>query len=488
MAAGNQPLTTFEGYLYQDMHYLAAYCDASGIAAQYATDPDAKARLEHVRDSKERYLDGVKPFFQELGLDYICYLNVCKRKETIRYIDFLFAAARTKVEVYAITALTPCLRLYNYMFGMVKNALTEEQLKANKYRGWIEYNSSEAPEPQMLRTLLNAKQNEDLINKLSAGQPQDVLDEIDRIYKQGLEHELEFNLSQRVNGIEVVVPLSNKLKGVSFPLVSDFDISCIKSNNDIQSLEDYEKKIANALMQIASPMLPLDDGCFKHLLNIFRFCRNKHEKQKVAPSGDILQAAFELVAELEKTSFPKDVSFGQFDAESGCINLFLEVLHEDNLDAKAHLISTYWSDEIIKSTLLKEHLADKISHAGNKGSIESSIDKLEKFNNIVEKKGKERKTLSLYIGNSIGDLLCLREADIGVIYGSNEYLRQVMEHFSVSSVPLFEGLVQKQMKFKEQTSSSPLELSPSVIFTFTYWAELEVFILGSERHVARNKI
>lgn len=129
--------------------------------------------------------------------------------------------------------------------------------------------------------------------------------------------------------------------------------------------------------------------------------------------------------------------------------------------------------------LLPGGLADKISHAGNKGSVESSIDKLEAFNNILQKNDNEAKKFSLYIGDSVGDLLCLLKANIGVVYGSNVNFKNLEEHFLVSFVPLFKGLIQKQMEYKEQTSLLSWKPSPGVIYNFTYWAEMEAFILGS---------
>lgn len=94
---------------------------------------------------------------------------------------------------------------------------------------------------------------ESFIDKLSAGLPQEQLDEIENLYKQGLEHETKFNLSQQINGQKVVVPLCKQLDEFSFPVISNFDLCCTKSSSDLKRLEDYEKLIANELLKIDPP-------------------------------------------------------------------------------------------------------------------------------------------------------------------------------------------------------------------------------------------
>ncbi|KMT13466.1 hypothetical protein BVRB_4g082450 [Beta vulgaris subsp. vulgaris] len=404
--------------------------------------------LQKLGDDSIEYIESYGSFFEELGLEYKPG-SVPKNGATARYIDSLLAAARTKNTAFAFAAITPCIKLYAYLGSEVKNALNKEELEANKYKRWIIENSSEDPQPSKLRNLKTAKEMDYFLDKLSAGLPQKELDEIEKIYKEGLEHETEFNLAQLIDGQEVVVPLFKELKGFKFPFVSNFDLCCIKTPEELKRLEDYEESVANALLIVHPP----DKYSFEAI----------HEAFGSAS-----------VTTLEKKN-GLNLGVGQFKAESGCISLSLKVLQKENLDASAYVISAFWSDDKIKSALTEGGLVDKISHAGNKGSVESSIDKLEAFNNILQKNNM----LSLYIGDSVGDLLCLLKANIGVVYGSNVNLEHVEEHFLVTFVPLFKGLIHKQMEYKEQTSLLSWKPSPGVIYNFTHWAEIEAFILGS---------
>ncbi|KAM0008797.1 putative HAD superfamily protein [Helianthus debilis subsp. tardiflorus] len=53
----------------------------------------------------------------------------------------------------------------------------------------------------------------------------------------------------------------------------------------------------------------------------------------------------------------------------------------------------------------------------------------------------DKTNLTIYIGDSVGDLLCLLEADIGVVIASSSSLGKIATHFGVSFVPLFSALI-----------------------------------------------
>ncbi|XP_057541464.1 bifunctional TH2 protein, mitochondrial-like isoform X3 [Amaranthus tricolor] len=392
LAAGNLPVHTFEAYLYQDIHYLTAYAQAAYIAEEYAADAESKEKLQKLGDYSILYIQTCSSFFEELGLKYKPG-SVPKNEATIKYIDFLLKAARTKITVYTFAAMTPCNKIYTYLGWEVKNALSAEQLENNKYKRWIEENTSKAMKLQkryfQIFNQKSVKSMEYFIDKLSVGLPEEELDKIEEYYKKGLEHETQFFLAQEIVGQEVVVPLWKQLQGLKWSLVSDFDLCLTKSSCDLEILKVHEKLIANELLRAIPP-------------GEYNFTA--------------IREAFKLVCELEKTSFSQDDRFGQFEVDSGCNDLLLKVWQKDNLNASAHVISACQNDDDIKSALIEEGLIGKVSHAGNKGSVESSIDKLEAF---IENRGKK---LSLYIGDSVRDLLCLLKSDIPIVHESNEQL------------------------------------------------------------------
>ena len=106
--------------------------------------------------------------------------------------------------------------------------------------------------------------------------------------------------------------------------------------------------------------------------------------------------------------------------------------------------------------------------------MESPLDKIRTFKKILQ---NSPDFLSIYIGDSVGDLLCLLEADVGIVLGSSPSLRRVGAHFGVSFVPLLSGLVKKQKLLDE--GNSPLWKGlTGVVYTVSTWAEIHAFILG----------
>lgn len=111
--------------------------------------------------------------------------------------------------------------------------------------------------------------------------------------------------------------------------------------------------------------------------------------------------------------------------------------------------------------------------------IETPIDKVRAFTSILENCSKDKKNLTVYIGDSLGDLLCLLKADVGIVLGSSSTsLIRVGEHFGVSFLPLPEGLVRMQKECGEQGLSCWKGLS-GVLYIVSSWTEIHAFILGS---------
>lgn len=111
--------------------------------------------------------------------------------------------------------------------------------------------------------------------------------------------------------------------------------------------------------------------------------------------------------------------------------------------------------------------------------VESPIDKVQAFSKIRMNCGNDQKNLTVYIGDSVGDLLCLLEADVGIVLGTSSSLRTVGNHFGVSFVPLFPGVVQKQKMCTGVDSSSCWKGLSGVLYTASSWAEIHAFVLGS---------
>lgn len=111
-------------------------------------------------------------------------------------------------------------------------------------------------------------------------------------------------------------------------------------------------------------------------------------------------------------------------------------------------------------------------------NLESPLEKRQVFNDIVKYRRNNDQNLTIYIGGSLGDLLCLLEADIGIVIGSSSSLRRLGQQFGVSFVPLFSGLVEKQKELTNGGSFTWNRMS-GTLYTVSSWAEIQAFVLGS---------
>lgn len=109
--------------------------------------------------------------------------------------------------------------------------------------------------------------------------------------------------------------------------------------------------------------------------------------------------------------------------------------------------------------------------------VESPLDKVHAFRKVLENYGNDRNNLTVYIGDSIGDLLCLLEADIGIVIGSSASLRRLATRFGVSFVPLYPSVVRKQKDLTKDSRRSWRGLS-GILYTVNSWAEIHAFVLG----------
>ncbi|KAF5763532.1 putative HAD superfamily protein [Helianthus annuus] len=110
----------------------------------------------------------------------------------------------------------------------------------------------------------------------------------------------------------------------------------------------------------------------------------------------------------------------------GCMSFFQSITNNQHLNVNAHVLSYCWCADLIPSSFSSGGIPTMNVHANEFlyenslytskiiKKIETPIDKLQAFTNILKNSDESDKTnLTIYIGDSVGDLLCLLEADIG---------------------------------------------------------------------------
>ncbi|KAL9233410.1 hypothetical protein vseg_008417 [Gypsophila vaccaria] len=524
LSAGNLRLETFRHYVSQDVHFLTAFSRAYEMAEEFADDDEAKAAITELRRSVIEELKLHDSLAKEWGADLGKDSPV--NSATQKYTDFLLATAtgkveglkgpgklatpfeKTKIAAYTLGAMTPCMRLYAYI-GKELQALLDPDTNNHPYKKWIHSYSSEGFQASAL-------QIEELLDTLSVSLTGEEIDIIEKLYQQAMKLEIEFFLAQPLEQ-KTVAPLWKELvrDESHLMLFSDFDLTCTvvdssailaeiaivtapkseQNSSESQITRMPSADLRNTWGVLSRQYTEEYEQCIENILAVDKGVDFRHE--------DLLKA-LELLSEFEKKANARVVDSGVLKGvnledikkageriilQDGCVNFFQRVVQSENLDVNVHVLSYCWCGDLIRSAFSSGGLHALNIHANEfnyEGSIstgeiikkvESPIDKLQAFDEIVKKRNSNKKNVSVYIGDSVGDLLCLLKADIGIVVGSSSSLRRVGSHFGVSFVPIFKGLVNKQKECSEGNTFN-WKTKPGVLYTAASWAEIHAFILG----------
>ncbi|GER51314.1 Haem oxygenase-like [Striga asiatica] len=431
---------------------------------------------------------------------------------TVKYTDFLLATAsgkvegvkalgkldtpfeKTKLAAYTLGALTPCMRLYAFL-GKELQAFLDPVAGIHPYKKWIENYSSDVFQASALRT-------EDLLDKLSVSLTGEELDVIEKLYNQAMKLEINIFLAQPL-AQKTVVPLCKEHNPGEHCLMlfSDFDLTCTVVDSSailaeiaiLTAPKSDQSQSANQVAQMSSIDLRSTWAeLSKQYTEEYEQCiesvllprEDKYLSDGNSSTGgnfdyEGLRGALQQLSDFEKKANLRVIDSGVLKGlslddikragerlilQDGCKDFFSSAIRNENLNTNIHVLSYCWCGDLIRSAFSSGGLdtvnvhanefiyENSLSTGGIVKKVESPIDKVEAFAEILNKMAKDWKILSLYIGDSVGDLLCLLEADI--------------------------GLIEKQKQFTEDSVSNWKGLS-GVLYTVSCWAEIRAFILGS---------
>lgn len=526
LAAGRLEMEAFRNYIAQDVHFLKTFAQAYEMAEECADDDDAKAAITDLRKAVLEELKMHNSFVQEWGIDPT--KEIIPIPATVKYTDFLLATAagkveggkgpgkivtpfeKTKIAAYTVGAMTPCMRLYAFLGKELQMYLQHDE-NGHPYKKWIDNYSSESFEAA-------AVQIEELLDKLSVSLTGEELEVIEKLYRQAMKLEIEFFLAQPIVQ-PAVVPLTRLHDPANCLVIfSDFDLTCsvvdssaILAEIAILSAPKTDQTGTDNLdaRRSSSEMRNSWDALSKQFTEEYEQCIESLLPEEEAKTFDYegLYKSLGQLSEFEKRANSRVIESGVLKGmnlddikragerlilQDGCIDFFQKVVKEkENLNVDLHVLSYCWCADLIRSAFSSVGCLNDLSIHSNEfnyqesistGEIvrkmESPMDKVEAFKSILSNRGSNEKRLSVYIGDSVGDLLCLLEADVGIVIGSSTSLRRIGKQFGVSFVPLLTGLVNKQRQLNEKDSSIWKGLS-GVLYTASSWSEIQAFILGA---------
>ncbi|XP_031104798.1 bifunctional TH2 protein, mitochondrial-like [Ipomoea triloba] len=506
LASGTLEVETFGQCVSQGVYFVKPFDQALEFAEANAEDDDAKHRIRELRkttlDKLNLHHDSL---VQEWGSDVV--KDTTQNRATTKCTEFLLDTAtgklatpceKTKLSAYTLGAVTSCIRLYAYI-GKELQGLIDGKSN-HRYKKWIENYFSDSFQEFSLQT-------EDLLDKLSVSLTGEELDIIEKLYSQGIKHEIDFFLAQPLIQ-KAVVPLlgEHNLEDRRFMIFSAFDLTCthvdscailaklaistapksdqIRTENQIARMtlsdltniwEDLSKNYKNGYDQCIENILATEkaekfdfEGLLEALEQLSDF--EKKANLRVIESGLLKGLSLEDIKQVG----------GSLILQDGCMNFFQTVIKKD---VDVRVLSSCWCGDLIRSAFSSGGLNDELKVRANElefkessctgkivKRVESPIDKLQ-AKLLVKNCGSDRKKrLDVYIGDSVGDLACLLEAYAGIVVGSNSSLTRLGTHFGVRFIPLFRGVVDQQ---KER------EVGSGILYTASSWAEIHAFVIGS---------
>ncbi|KAB5529509.1 hypothetical protein DKX38_019590 [Salix brachista] len=522
LASGTLKIDSFRHYISQDSHFLKSFAHAFESAEECADDDEAKLATSELRKGVLEELKMQNSFVQEWGTDPGKEGTV--HSATVKYTDFLLATAsgkvegvkgpgklatpfeRTKVAAYTLAAMTPCMRLYSFL-GKELQALVDPEEDRHPYKKWIDSYSSESFQASALQT-------EDLLDKLSVSLTSEELDIIEKLYHQAMKLEIDFFLAQPL-AQPTVAPLTKGHNPAEDRLVifSDFDLTCtVVDSSAILAEIAIVTAPKSDVVQCEAQIARMSSADLRNTWDLLSGQYTEEYEQciesimpseKVEFNYEALCKALEQLLDFERRVNSRVIESGVLKGlnledvkragerlilQDGCTSFFQKIVNNENLNSNVHVLSYCWCDDLIRSAFTSGGLDvnvhanelifdESISTGEIVKKVESPMDKAQAFNDILKSYSNDRKNLTVYIGDSVGDLLCLLKADIGIVVGSSASLRKVGSQFGVSFVPLFPGLVRKQKESGGESSPNWKGLS-GILYTVSSWAEIHAFILG----------
>ncbi|KAK0583258.1 hypothetical protein LWI29_035256 [Acer saccharum] len=523
LAAGTLNTDTFLHCISQDSLFLNAFARAYKLAEECADDEDDKTAIRNLRKRVNKKLKAHDTLVHEWGFE-LPKENITDNA-AVKYTDFLGATALGKVEgekalkietpfekikiaAYILGAISPCMRLFAVIAKEIK-ALLDPNDSSHNYKKWIDTYCSQDFEVSALLT-------EELLDKLSVSLTGEELEVIEKLYHQAMKLDAAFFAAQPIYQ-QIVVPLSQVQEPVEgrLTIFCDFDLTCaaFDSSAILAEIAILTAKRADP-DQNETKLTRMSSADLRSAWDVLSTKYTEEYEQcikSIMPSeagkfdyGSLCEALKQL-ADFEKTANSRVVHSGVLKGlnledikrtgehlilQDGCRGFFQKTVRSENFNTDVHVLSYCWCGDIIRSAFssgdlnaLRVHsnelvYEDSISTGEIDKKLESPLEKLQVFNDILKYRNNDDQHLTVYIGGSLGDLLCLLEADIGIVMGSSSSLRSVGDQFGVSFVPLFSGLVEKQRELAKGGSFKWNKLS-GTLYTVSSWAEIHAFFLGS---------
>lgn len=112
-----------------------------------------------------------------------------------------------------------------------------------------------------------------------------------------------------------------------------------------------------------------------------------------------------------------------------------------------------------------------IDISGASGKREYFVDLVARAKGVANEQGHPQRNLSVYVGDSLTDLLAMLDADVAVLVGESTSFIRVAKAFGIPIRPL-------ASVYGTSGSDSEQEMGGKCIYRVSHWAEIDVFLFG----------
>lgn len=487
LSRGSLPKSSFRAYIAQDAFYLISFKQAFASAATICREDSDGFGVNHFETLEVLIEDELKmhaKFALDLEIDLTA---VSPLPQTLLYTEFLGAASKSNYVSHICAAMTPCMTLYGWLGRRAEVAGLSHP--SNPYFRWIdEYSSKEfAANAERLEMLLDHYAEKD-------GQ---TFDNLASFYAKAMELEYNFFCAHETSNW---TGLSPRVLGIDFDdtisvgdTISNLCIAGLKAQKrmDDKTYENlFQKYLADqgdfmAANLVDSNITPKSYRAAE--LVQFLQTYSKFEDSMLTPvesSGILAGISSNSIASIGKEILLKPDAIDT-----------LKYSRQNFPKTESHILSVNWSKKFIGSIM--EHnwpeskvpihanelfgLSDQDGEMLSTGSIDRKLtgptQKGELFRTLIDKNKLDCGSPSIYIGDSLGDLSALLEADIGVIIGTSKSLRKVCSAYGVQIKSLDNTVFREKSVIPSETISSP------ILFFAESWAHIG-FCLFGKRYVS----
>ena len=491
LSRGSLPKSSFRAYIAQDAFYLISFKQAFASAATICREDSDGFGVNHFETLEVLIEDELKmhaKFALDLEIDLAA---VSPLPQTLLYTDFLGAASKSNYISHICAAMTPCMTLYGWLGRRAEIAGLSHP--SNPYSRWIdEYSSKDfAANAERLEMLLDHYAEKD-------GQK---FDDLVSFYAKAMELEYSFFCAHETRNW---TGLSPKVLGIDFDdtisvgdTISNLCLAGLKAQKrteDTSYANLFQKYITDQgdfmtanLIESSTPPKSYLASELKQFLQTY----SKFEDSMLTPvesAGILAGISSNSLASIGKEILVKP------DAIST-----LKYARQNFPKMESHILSVNWSKKFIGSIMdhnwpesrMPIHANELVGFSdmdGKGGEVElvstGMIDrkltgpeqKGELFRKLIAENSLSSGSPSIYIGDSLGDLSALLEADIGVIIGSSKSLRRVCTAYGVQLKSL------DTVVFKDKSVIASDSTTQPTLYVSESWAHIG-FCLFGKRYV-----